>query len=31
MSMLSKLNKYEEVGIDSSVHSADAHKLVLLL
>jgi flagellar protein FliS len=31
MSMLSKLHKYEEVGIDSSVHSADAHKLVLLL
>lgn len=23
--------KYEEVGVDSSVHSADAHKLVLLL
>ncbi|NDU88067.1 MAG: flagellar export chaperone FliS [Ferrovum sp.] len=28
---MSKLKKYEEVGVDSSVHSADAHKLVLLL
>ncbi len=31
MNAFSKLKKYEEVGVDSSVHSADAHKLVLLL
>ena len=31
MNAFTKLRKYEEVGVDSSVHSADAHKLVLLL
>ncbi len=31
MSTLSKLKKYGEVEVDSSVQSADAHKLVLLL
>lgn len=31
MNALTKLKKYEEVRVDSSVHSADAHKLVLLL
>lgn len=31
MNAFTKLKKYEEVGVDSNVHSADAHKLVLLL